>query len=126
MMYVKDLIARATTKTTLLKQVCSVSGLELAGTLAAAAWVALPVTAQAQPYPNKPITFYVSYAAGATTDITARALARAAEPILGVPITIENKGGGGGTEQQGGANCEFFHMSLSMGNGARDSKPQPS
>ena len=47
MMYVKDLIAPATTKTTLLKQVCSVSGRGLAGTLAAAAWVALPVTAQA-------------------------------------------------------------------------------
>jgi hypothetical protein len=101
MMYVKDLIAPTTTKTTLLKQVCSVSERGLAGTLAAAAWVALPVTAQAQPYPNKPITFYVSYAAGATTDITARALARAAEPILGVPITIENKGGGGGTVAAG-------------------------
>ena len=78
MMYVKDLIALATAKPTVLKQVCSASWSALVGTLAAAACVALPFTAQAQPYPNKPITFYVSYAAGATTDITARALARGA------------------------------------------------
>jgi len=52
-------------------------------------------------WPEKPITMYVSYAAGATTDITARALASAAEKILGVPITIENKAGGGGTVAAG-------------------------
>ncbi len=52
-------------------------------------------------WPEKPITLYVSYAAGATTDITARALGSAAEKILGVPITIENKAGGGGTVAAG-------------------------
>ena len=60
-----------------------------------------PMVSVAQDYPNKPITFYVSYAAGATTDITARALARAAEGLLGVPITVDNKGGGGGTVAAG-------------------------
>ena len=97
----KDLIAPTTAKPTVLKKVCSASWSGLVGTLAAAACVALPFTTQAQPYPNKPITFYVSYAAGATTDITARALARGAETILGVPITVENKGGGGGTVAAG-------------------------
>ncbi len=48
-------------------------------------------------WPDKPITMYVSYAAGATTDISARALAAGAEKILGVPVTVENKAGGGGT-----------------------------
>ena len=57
----------------------------------------LPAVAGAQGYPSKPITMYVAYGAGATTDITARALAKAAEAVLGVPIAIENKGGGGGT-----------------------------
>ena len=52
-------------------------------------------------FPDKPITLYVSYGAGATTDISARALASAAEKILGVPITIENKAGGGGTVAAG-------------------------
>ena len=61
-----------------------------------------PLLAQAQQgFPNKPITFIVSYAAGATTDISARALAKGAEEILGVPITMENKGGAGGTVAAG-------------------------
>jgi tripartite-type tricarboxylate transporter receptor subunit TctC len=97
----KDLSASATCRATSLKQGCFVSWSGLIGTLAGAACVALPLTTQAQNYPNKPITFYVSYGAGATTDITARALARAAESILGVPITIDNKGGGGGTVAAG-------------------------
>ncbi len=52
-------------------------------------------------YPDKPITLYVAFSAGGTTDITARALAQGAEKILGVPITIENKGGGGATVANG-------------------------
>ena len=60
----------------------------------------LPAAAQAQ-YPDKPITLYVAFAAGATTDLTARALAQGAEKILGVPIAVENKGGGGATVANG-------------------------
>ena len=60
----------------------------------------LPATAQAQ-YPDKTITLYVAFAAGATTDLTARALAQGAEKILGVPIAVENKGGGGATVANG-------------------------
>jgi tripartite-type tricarboxylate transporter receptor subunit TctC len=48
-------------------------------------------------YPDKSITLLVAYAPGATTDLTARALAQGVEKILGVPIAVENKAGGGGT-----------------------------
>lgn len=48
-------------------------------------------------YPDKTITMYVAYAAGGTTDVTARALAQGLEKQLGVPVAVENKGGGGGT-----------------------------
>jgi tripartite-type tricarboxylate transporter receptor subunit TctC len=44
---------------------------------------------------------YVAFAAGGTTDITARALAQGIEKILGVPVAIENKGGGGATVANG-------------------------
>lgn len=50
-----------------------------------------------QTFPNKPITIYCGYAAGATTDLTARALAAGAEKLLGVPVVVENKPGGGAT-----------------------------
>ncbi len=101
MMYFKDLISPAAGRTTLLKQRGCSSWSALTGVLAGIACMALPLTTQAQSYPNKPITFYVSYGAGATTDITARALARSAEAILGVPIAVDNKGGGGGTVAAG-------------------------
>ena len=52
-------------------------------------------------YPDKPITMYIAFAAGGTTDITGRALAQGIEKILGVPVTIENKGGGGATVANG-------------------------
>lgn len=48
-------------------------------------------------YPEGPITLIVNYGGGGGTDITARALAKAAEKHLGVPITVVNKTGGVGT-----------------------------
>ncbi len=48
-------------------------------------------------FPDKPITIYCGFSGGATTDLTARALASGAEKILGVPVVVENKAGGGGT-----------------------------
>ena len=50
-----------------------------------------------QTYPVKPITLYCGYSAGATTDATARALASATEKMLGVPVVVENRDGGGST-----------------------------
>jgi len=59
--------------------------------------ISFPLSTGAQDYPNKPITLYCSYVAGATTDITARALATGAEKLLGVPVMVENKPGGNST-----------------------------
>ena len=48
-------------------------------------------------FPDKPITVMVSYDAGSTTDILARALGIGAEKALNTKFVLENKGGGGGT-----------------------------
>lgn len=69
---------------------------KLATALAMVAGVGFAGSASAA-FPDKTITVYVAYAAGGTTDVTARALAQGMEKILGVPVAVENKGGGGGT-----------------------------
>ncbi|MDF9840835.1 tripartite-type tricarboxylate transporter receptor subunit TctC [Paenibacillus sp. PastF-1] len=48
-------------------------------------------------FPDKPITLIVPYAAGGGTDTTARALAKAAEKVLGQPVIVLNRTGGGGS-----------------------------
>ena len=48
-------------------------------------------------YPERPVTILVGFAPGGSMDLSARALARSAEKILGQPIIIENKTGGTGT-----------------------------
>jgi tripartite-type tricarboxylate transporter receptor subunit TctC len=60
-----------------------------------------PFSAFGQDFPDKPITIYCGYAAGASTDATARALAEGAEKLLGVPVVVENKPGGGATVAAG-------------------------
>jgi tripartite-type tricarboxylate transporter receptor subunit TctC len=50
-----------------------------------------------QTYPVKSITLYCGFSAGASTDVTARALAGAVEKMLGVPVVVENRDGGGST-----------------------------
>ena len=50
-----------------------------------------------QDFPTKPITIYCGQEAGATTDLTGRALAEIAKTQLGVPVVVENKPGGGQT-----------------------------
>ncbi len=52
---------------------------------------------KAEKFPSEPITLIVNYGGGGGTDITARALAKAVEPFLGVPVTVVNKAGGAGT-----------------------------
>jgi tripartite-type tricarboxylate transporter receptor subunit TctC len=54
-----------------------------------------PLPAHAQ-YPERGIALIVPYGAGGGTDITARLLARDMEPVLGKPVTVENRAGGGG------------------------------
>lgn len=48
-------------------------------------------------YPSKPITVIVPWAAGGINDLTWRALAEPMGRILGQPVIISNKPGGGGT-----------------------------
>ncbi len=46
-------------------------------------------------YPEKPINFIVTWPAGGSSDQLARVLCNAAEKLLGKPIIVENKAGGG-------------------------------
>jgi tripartite-type tricarboxylate transporter receptor subunit TctC len=53
--------------------------------------------AQAQGYPNKPITLIVPFAAGGPTDVVARSIGAAMTKSLNQTVVIENKTGAGGT-----------------------------
>ncbi|RPI72564.1 MAG: tripartite tricarboxylate transporter substrate binding protein [Desulfobacteraceae bacterium] len=53
--------------------------------------------AMAAGFPERPITLMVGFAPGGSLDLSARALAAAAEKILGQPIAVENKTGGTGS-----------------------------
>lgn len=57
---------------------------------------ALPVAAQPEAYPGKPITIVVAYPPGGSTDLTGRTLAAEMSKKLGVPVVIENIGGAAG------------------------------
>jgi tripartite-type tricarboxylate transporter receptor subunit TctC len=61
----------------------------------AAVAIADPGVAQSQ-YPERGLTLIVPYGAGGGTDVTARLLARDLEAIMGKPVTVENRAGGGG------------------------------
>jgi tripartite-type tricarboxylate transporter receptor subunit TctC len=67
----------------------------LAGALGSVALIG-PKGAIAQTYPSKLITIVMPYAAGGSTDVIARAIADKLRTLLGVPIIVENKPGGGG------------------------------
>ena len=53
--------------------------------------------AHAQPYPSRPITMIVPFAAGGATDINARIVSEPMSRTLGQQIVIENIAGAGGT-----------------------------
>src|SRR5215475_9109738 len=54
-------------------------------------------SAAAQPYPSRPITMVVPFAAGGPMDVVARVVAEGMEPSLGQSIIIENVVGAGGS-----------------------------
>lgn len=74
---------------------------QLVKTLRAAvvgALAALPFVVAAQAgYPDKPVRFLVPYPPGGGTDVIARIVAPKFQQVLGQPIVIENRGGGGGS-----------------------------
>jgi tripartite-type tricarboxylate transporter receptor subunit TctC len=55
------------------------------------------VPAFAQPYPSRPITLVVPYAAGGPADTVARIVAERMRSSLGQPLIIENVTGAGGS-----------------------------
>jgi tripartite-type tricarboxylate transporter receptor subunit TctC len=69
---------------------------KLFGLVSIAVVLAVSLFAFAQKYPNRPVTMIVPWAAGGSTDLTARALAPVLGNILGQPIRVENRTGGGG------------------------------
>lgn len=54
---------------------------------------ALPLPAAAQAWPSRPIRLVVNFAAGGTSDVMARAMARPLSEALGQQVVIENKAG---------------------------------
>lgn len=67
--------------------VCLIAGLSLA----------LPGSAFAQAYPQKPITLVVPYAPGGATDIIGRVVAEEMSNSLGQRMVVENRAGAGGS-----------------------------
>jgi tripartite-type tricarboxylate transporter receptor subunit TctC len=64
--------------------------------LLATAGTTLAVGSAAAEYPERPITIVVPFSPGGTTDLLARILSDGLSKSLGVPVIVENKGGGGG------------------------------
>ena len=61
----------------------------------------MPTLSPAADFPTRPVTIWIGWAPGGSTDILARAVAPAAEKILGQPVVIENKPGGTGALAMG-------------------------
>ena len=74
------------------------------GTIACVALLGV-AGAEAQQYPQKPISVIVPFAAGGPTDTVARLLGVAMGKSLKTQILVENVGGAGGTDR-GGARGE--------------------
>ena len=79
--------------------------------------LALTGAANAQSYPNRPITLVVPYGAGGPVDVLARALSEPMRLALGQPVVIENVVGANGTIGVGRAvRAEPDGYTVSIGN----------
>ncbi|POF27919.1 Bug family tripartite tricarboxylate transporter substrate binding protein [Roseibium marinum] len=59
------------------------------------------ISARAQDYPSKPITFVVGFSAGGFADSVGRILAQGVSDQLGQPVVVENRGGAAGNVAAG-------------------------
>jgi tripartite-type tricarboxylate transporter receptor subunit TctC len=70
-----------------------------------------------EPYPNRPITMVVPFAAGGPTDILGRVIAQFISPILGQQVIVEDVTGAGGTiGTTRGARAAPDGYTITMGN----------
>ncbi len=72
------------------------SSLSRRALLASATLLAAPSFGQSNPYPSKPVTLVVPFAAGGGTDTVARMVGLRLGALLGQPVVIENKPGANG------------------------------
>lgn len=65
--------------------------------LAALPVLALPVAARTEgAWPDRPVRIIVAFPGGSTPDLAARAIAPHLQQVLGQPVVVENRAGGGG------------------------------
>ena len=69
--------------------------------LALIAALVLAAPAQAQDWPQKPVTIVVPFAAGGSADLLARILQQHMQAKFGVPFVVENRSGAGGSGKHG-------------------------
>ena len=65
--------------------------------IAAAAILAMVAPANAQDWPQRPVTIVVPFAAGGSADLLARILQQHMQAKFGVPFVVENRSGAGGS-----------------------------
>ena len=57
----------------------------------------LPLAAQAQDYPNKPVRMVIPYPPGGATDVIGRVMAQKLSTALGQQVVVDNRGGAAGS-----------------------------